>query len=246
MLPSKPDLPHDRDDRADRAAPAHNPYAPPSSRGAAPAAAPGAEVAPYRRIAAIGVLLGAGFGVFLGVAQTLQFGTGLGRFGGLTYVPRVVVLTTVRALGAGAAMLVTAVSTAIVLHQLGRSTPGVSEAVSVARDRRTLWLGAGTLLAFAVVCVLATLAGAVTSAGLYGTGVGAFLGEARRTLTGSDVAHGAALAAVDAAIVTVLLPIVSGWMTSRARGLVVKLLVAYATVQATAIVEQALLALLEP
>jgi hypothetical protein len=51
---------------------------------------------------------------------------------------------------------------------------------------------------------------------------------------------------VDAAIVTVLLPIVSGWMTSRARGLVVKLLVAYATVQATAIVEQALLALLEP
>ena len=60
------------------------------------------------------------------------------------------------------------------------------------------------------------------------------------------MAHGAALAAVDAAIATALLPIVSGWMTSPTRGLVVKLLVAYATVQATAIVEQALLALLEP
>jgi ABC-type transporter Mla maintaining outer membrane lipid asymmetry permease subunit MlaE len=201
---------------------------------------PGTVIAPYRRVAAISTGLGAGFGVFLGVAQTLQFGTGLGRFGGLTYVPRVVVLTTVRALGAGAAMLVTSVSTAIVLHQIGRSTPDVT----VARDRRTLWLGAGTAATFFVVCALATLSGALTSAGMFGTGVRAFLGEARRTLTLLDVVHGGALAAVDAVIVTVLLPLVSSWMTAPRRGLLVKLFVAYATVQATAIVEQTLLALL--
>jgi hypothetical protein len=79
---------------------------------------------------------------------------------------------------------------------------------------------------------------------MFGTGVRAFLGEARRTLTLLDVVHGGALAAVDAVIVTVLLPLVSSWMTAPRRGLLVKLFVAYATVQATAIVEQTLLALL--
>jgi hypothetical protein len=198
-------------------------------------------VAPYRRIAAISTMLGAGFGVFLGVAQTLQFGTGLTRFGGLEYVPRVIVLTTVRALGAGAAMLVTSVSTAIVLHQIGRTTPGVP----VARDRRVLWLGAGAMATFVVVCAFAVLAAALTSAVAYGTGVTSFLREGWRTLTPRDLVHGAALAAIDAGIVAVLLPVASGWMTAPRRGLLMKLFVAYATVQATAIVEQTLLALLE-
>ncbi len=231
MLPSKPDL-------------RENPYAPPSARGpeAGRTGEPGTTIAPYRRVAAISALLGAGFGVFLGAAQTLQFGAGLGRFGGLEYVPRVIVLTTVRALGAGAAMLVTSVSTAIVLHQIGRATPGVT----VARDRRMLWLGAGTLATFFIVCALAGLAAALTSAVTFSTGVATFLAEGWRTLSMRDLAHGVALAAVDAVIVTVLLPLVSTWMTAPRRGLLVKLFVAYATVQATAVVEQTLLALLEP
>jgi hypothetical protein len=228
MLPSKPDL-------------KGNPYAPPGTPGVVRTGEPGTTVAPYRRVAAMSLLLGAGFGVFLGTAQTLQFGTGLTRFGGLTYVPRVVVLTTVRALGAGAAMLVTSVSTAIVLHQIGRVTPGVT----VARDRRTLWLGAATVATFVVVCAFAALAAALTSAVAFSTGVTAFLGEGWRTLTLRDLVHGAALAAVDAVIVAVLLPLVSGWMTAPKRSLLMKLFVAYATVQATTIVEQTLLALLE-
>jgi len=228
MLPSKPD-------------PRDNPYAPPSTPGVAQTGAPGTTVAPYRRVAAISALLGAGFGVFLGVAQTLQFGTGLTRFGGLEYVPRVIVLTTVRALGAGASMLVTSVSAAIVLHQIGRSLPGVS----VARDRRMLWLSAGAMATFVVVCAFTVLAAALTSAVAFSTGVAPFIAEGWRTLNARDLAHGAALAAIDAAIVTVLIPLVSGWTTAPKRSLLMKLFVAYATVQATSIVEQTLLTLLE-
>jgi hypothetical protein len=229
MLPSKPDL-------------SDNPYAPPSTPGVAQTGEPGTTVTPYRRVAAISALLGAGFGVFLGVAQTLQFGTGLGRFGGLEYVPRVIVLTTVRALGAGAAMLVTTVSTAIVLHQVGRATPGVK----VARDRRVLWLGGATLATFLVVCAFTGLAASLTSAVAFSTRMSTFLVEGWSTLTLRDLAHGTALASVDAVIVAVLLPLVSAWMTAPKRSLLMKLFVAYATVQATAIVEQTLLALLEP
>ena len=235
MLPSKPASPSPAVDGASR-----NPYAPPSSRGVAPAEG-AATARPWARIAGISVGLGAGFGVFLGVAQTLQFGGGLSRFGGMEYVPRVVMLTTVRALGAGAAMLVTGVSAAIALHQLGRRTPGVV----VARDLRTLWLMAGNLATFASVCVFTMLGGALTTAGVFGASARFFLAEGLDTLTSRDLAHGVALAAVDALAVTALVPLGSRWLTSERRGLVLKLLLAYAAAQATAFAEQSFLAFLE-
>lgn len=238
MLPSKPASATSTDGNAGDAS--RNPYAPPSARGIAPE--DGAVTArPWARIAGLSAALGAGFGVFLGAAQTVQFGAGLSRFGGMAYVPRVVVLTTVRALGAGAAMLVTGVSAVIVLHQLGRRSPGVV----VARDPRALWLAAGTLATFASVCAFTMLGGAVTAAGAFGASARAYLGEGLGTLASRDLAHGAVLAAVDAFVVTALLPLASRWMTSARRGLVVKLLVVYAAAQATALAEQSFLALLE-
>ncbi len=235
MLPSKPASPSPADDGASR-----NPYAPPSSRGTAPAEG-AATARPWARIAGISVGLGAGFGVFLGVAQTLQFGAGLSRFGGMEYVPRVVMLTTVRALGAGAAMLVTGVSAAIALHQLGRRAPGIA----VARDLRALWLCAGNLATFAVVCVFTMLGGALTAAGAFGASGRAFLSEGLGTLTSRDLAHGAALATADALVVTALVPVASHWLTSERRGLVLKLLVAYAAAQAMSFAEQSFLGWLE-
>ncbi len=235
MLPSKPASPPPADDGASR-----NPYAPPSSRGTAPAEG-AATARPWARIAGISVGLGVGFGVFLGVAQTLQFGTGLSRFGGMEYVPRVMMLTTVRALGAGAAMLVTGVSAAIALHRVGRRTPGVV----VARDLRALWLCAGNLATFAVVCMFTMLGGALTASAAFGASARAFLAEGLATLTSRDLAHGAALATADALVVTALVPVASRWLTAERRGLVLKLLVAYAAAQATAFAEQSFLAWLE-
>jgi hypothetical protein len=235
MLPSRPDRSDDPGDSS------RNPYAPPGSPAGAQQGVHGPRVAPYRRVAAISLVLGAGFGGFLGIAQTLQFGTGLGRFGGFEYVPRVVVLTTVRALGAGAAMLVTSVSATIVLHQLGRRAPGAR----VARDRGALWLVASTVATFVVVCGFSVLGGALTSEGMFATSVRSFLDEGLRTLTLRDVEHGAALATVDAIILAVLVPLAAPWLAAPRRGLILKLFVAYAAVQATAIVEQTLLALIE-
>jgi hypothetical protein len=236
MLPPKPDVPARIDDLGDAS---RNPYAPPGSHAAAPVE--GATVAPYRRVATISVVLGAGFGVFLGVAQTLQFGAGLSRFGGMTYVPRVVVLTTVRALGAGAAMLVTCVSATIALHQSGRRASGVA----MVRDARVLWLTAGGAATFAMVCAFTTLAGALTAVSVFGASMRSFLGEGLSTLTRRDVEHGAVLAAINTCIVTVFVPVASRWLTSERRSLILKLVLAYATVQATAFAEQWVLASLE-
>jgi ABC-type transporter Mla maintaining outer membrane lipid asymmetry permease subunit MlaE len=195
---------------------------------------------PWARVAGISVGLGAGFGVFLGVAQTLQFGTGLSRFGGMEYVPRVIALTTVRALGAGAAMLVTGVSAAIVLHRLGRRRP-----LAVERGPRALWLAVGSLATFTSVCVFTMLGGALTASAAFGASVRSFLAQGLTTLSSQDLAHGAALAAADALVVTALVPLGSRWLTSQRRGLVLKLLLAYAAAQATAFAEQSFLALLE-
>jgi hypothetical protein len=228
-------LPSDSDPASSR-----NPYAPPGAAGVAPQGH-ALAVAPYARVAAISLPLGAGFGAFLGIAQTLQFGTGLSRLGGMTYVPRVVALTTVRALGAGAAMLVSSVTATIALHQLGRRTPGTR----VARDRRVLWLAAGTVATFVVVCASTMLAGGATSAVVFGESVRSFLDEGLHTLNWRDLEHGAALATIDAGIVAALVPLGASWMVIPKRGLILKLLAAYAACQATAFVEQTLLALLE-
>ncbi len=184
--------------------------------------------------------MGAAFGVFLGVAQTVEFGWGLRRFGGMEYVPRVVALTTVRALGAGAAMLVTVVTAAVTLHRAGRARPGET----VARDRRLAWLAAATLATFVVVASLAIAGGAVTSGAFFGLGPRAYVREGVDTLLMSDVAHGAALAAVDALVATGFIAWVGPWMHRSPRALVLKLLVAYLAVQATALGEQEVMMLL--
>ena len=72
-----------------------------------------------------------------------------------------------------------------------------------------------------------------------------FLGEGLSTLTRRDVEHGAVLAAINTCIVTVLVPVASRWLTSERRSLILKLVLAYATVQATAFAEQWVLASLE-
>ena len=199
--------------------------------------------APYARIASGSVLLGACLGAFLGIAQTVQYGWGLGRFGGYEYVPRVVAVSTVRALGSGAALLVTAVSAAIVLHRAGRRASPRATVVG-RRDRTMAWIGAGTLGAFVLVCVLTGLAGAGTMAALFGVRATAFLASAWGSIMREDLGRGLGLTAVDAALAIALVPLASGWLAAPRRSLVLKLFVAYAAVQGVAIAEQTALALL--
>ncbi len=227
--------------------PSPNPYAPPGA-GSTPldgglASAPHPPYAPYARVAAVSLGLGACLGTFLGVAQTVQYGSGLQHFDGMMYVPRIVGLSTVRALGSGAALLVTCVSAAIVLHRAGRrAAPG---SIALARDPRALWLGAGTLATFGVVCGLTMLAGAMTASSMFGASAGAFLAAGRAGLTWGDLARGLLLSLADGVLCVAVVPLVGGWLAAPRRSLVLKLFVAYAAVQATTVLEQTALSLLD-
>lgn len=237
MLPSRNGKTRDRADAKD------NPYAPPATLEATPPDDAASALVPYRRIAVLGQVVGALLGGFLGVMQTVQYGFGLSRFGGLAYVPRVVALSTVRALGSGAALLVMAVASAIVLHRAGRLLPALG--IVIARDPRALWLAAGTAASFVVVCAVTLVASATTAAVLYSVRVSAFVAEGWDGVTRGDLGRGAALAAVDGALCTAIVPLAAGWLASPKRGLVLKVFVAYAAVQVTTVLEQTVLSLLD-
>jgi ABC-type transporter Mla maintaining outer membrane lipid asymmetry permease subunit MlaE len=230
-------MPHDGAPDA-RAGAADNPYAPPSSPLAGE---PRTGVAPYTRMAAFSLVLAACLGGFLGVVQTVQFGWGLRRFGGLEYVPRLIGLSTVRALGSGAALLVVVVSAALVMHRAGRRA---RDPVVVARDWRALWLCAGTIAAFAVVCICTMLAAAATAAVFFGVRASTFFTQGVASILAVDVERGVVLAAVDGVLTTTLVPLAASFLAAPKRSLALKLFVAYVAVQATTIAEQAVLAAL--
>jgi len=231
MLPSMNEAPDEA-----RSAPSGNPYAPPH---AAEGGHGEARSAPYARVAAFATVLGACLGGFLGIAQTIQYGWSLTRFGGLEYVPKVIVLSTSRALGPGAALLVTTVSASVVLHRAGVLA---RSRLRVTRDARTLWLGAGTMAAFVAVCICTTLAGAATAALVFEMRASAFLSHGLAILSRGDAVRGLVLSGLHGVLATALVPLAAGWLSAPQRRLVLKLFVAYVAVQGTTILEQTVLA----
>jgi phospholipid/cholesterol/gamma-HCH transport system permease protein len=154
------------------------------------------------RILRLALVIGAAFGIGIGCVEAIQFGFGLQRFGGLEYVPRVVVLSLVRADGPAIALSAVCYAALFVFHRSRADVP----AAAAARARTGLFVAGGVLVVSPLATVLGTMASALTLAAVYGHGVAAFAASVRETLLWSDVVAGIVLTAAYAAAAGLFVP----------------------------------------
>jgi ABC-type transporter Mla maintaining outer membrane lipid asymmetry permease subunit MlaE len=178
-----------------------------------------AALSPYGRVARYSVLVNAVASVVAGVAMTCEFAFGLQRFGGLEYVPRVILLSALRSLGLWAALDWTSLIAVIVVDRASRSAPR-----PLRLDKRRAWLLGVTVVAlypFDVACQLLS-AMAVLKWG-YEISFVAFISSARAALFWSDALYGAIQAGACGTLAMLVLPSLLQWVAGSPRSLWVKL-----------------------
>jgi hypothetical protein len=174
-----------------------NPYTAPAAPVEAQSGAPSGIDA---RILRLAVGIGAAFGVCVGCVEAVQFGFGLQRFGGLEYVPRVVVLSMVRANGPAIALSAACYAALFVFHRSRADVP------AAARARTGLFVAGAVLLVSPLATVLGTIGSAFALAAVYGQSVAEFGASAKETLLWSDVRAGIVLTAAYAAAAGIFVP----------------------------------------
>ncbi len=160
-----------------------NPYVPPNAPS---------ETPPITAPRASGALLLAfALGVLGGGVLVAQFSFGLRRFGGLEYVPRVVVLAATRALAGGPAALAAGLVAVRALHRAGprneRALPGA-------------WAFVATLTA-AIPSYVGLLTGAIGTSVAFGIAVALYPEAMRTGVELGDALVGVAHVLVDACVV---------------------------------------------
>jgi hypothetical protein len=181
---------------------------------------------PYAKIAGYAMAVSAGYGFVVGAATAFQFWFGLRRFGGLEYVPRVIVLSALRELAPSSAFALTCLTAVTVVHRASRSTPSPA-----ALDPRGAWLLGGAialLYPIDVACVVFGALGFMLT--VYGQPAAPFVDSAQ-VVTWGDLASGATKTTAFALLAALALPRVLRFVAASRRGLVLKLFVAWLVVQ---------------
>lgn len=216
----------------------HDAYVPPAAEVPAPPSTPPAV---YGRIARYALVVNPIASAVAGAASAIQFAYGLSRFGGVEYVPRVVVLTALREQGGAEAFAWTCFVGVILVHRASRS-----EVPRAPLERRGAWRIGAAIALLHPICVAALVAaGAVALRLFYGVPLATFAAELTGAIVPGDVVVGALKSLVDAAIAVLLLPVALRWVAASRRGLVPKLVLAWLAVQLCLVVVSAPIALLE-
>jgi len=186
---------------------------------------------PDARMLRMALVLGAAFGLGVGCVESLQFGFALRRFGGLEYVPRVVVLSLLRVVGPFIALSATCCAAVFVFHRAGADAP-------ISGRSRTGILVAGTVLfLFPLATLLGTLGSALVHLAVYAQSTSAFVGAVGETIRWSDVGAGAALTAAYAVGAGIGVPLLAPRMGRSRFHVVLKLAAVFVVLALVHLVE---------
>jgi hypothetical protein len=208
--------------------PGQNPYARPAATPVAPPPGePTVSVAAYARVLRVAPAVAGIYAFWIGVVDSVRFGYGLRRFGGIEYVPRVIALSMTRSDGARASFVAACFTLVVVLHRASARNPAVS-----VRERSPHRVGAAVAAGMLPATLLGLLGGAVGLTVFYSQPFGAIASAFRTVVVALDIVHGL----LEAALQVVLAMLFAFWPLRRIglwrRGLPLKLLVTYFVVLA--------------
>jgi hypothetical protein len=204
-----------------------NPYRPPAASAPAADRPPASVERCGPHVLAWSMVLAAAYALVAGAARCAGFDFGLKRFGGLEYVPRVVSLMAIRALGPGVAAMASALTAVVVLDRAGRRG-AVATAIG---PRVPLFAGAATVLGYPVAVCAAGLGALLVWCIDSGDTARAFVATMIDAALWSDVAHGIGASVIGALAVSIGLRLVGARLLSRRWSLFPKLLVAWVALQ---------------
>jgi hypothetical protein len=201
----------------------------------------GSSSVSYARMACYAVAISSSLSMALGGLSALKFASGLERFGGLEYVPRVLVLSAVRSLAPGIAFVLPCLTAVTLVH---RARDRGENPVTVEGGRVFLVGGAIALLyPVNVACLL--LGGLLVMRVTYAVHAVDFVAQGSQGLEWADAAFGAAETVAYALLGALLLPhllrrVAAAWR----RGLLVKLIAVWLAAQAAVFVVSTTVAVL--
>ncbi len=197
-------------------------YAPPVATP--PAAPPPDVISPYDKLVKLSFPMGAGVGLVLGSVVYLQSAYALSMFNAQENGPGIVCVGVLRGWGAACAVLAVSLTAVLLLHRAGRRASG-----PIKVDHARVYLVLATLPLLSVVtapfCLLAALLLWLAEPAGTTSEFGASLSSLVRW---TDFKYLPADGALGGLLVTGLLRIGAGWLTTKKHGLALKLFVAYA------------------